>query len=90
MSFIAELKRRNVIRVGILYAVASWLILQVADVLFGLMGLPDWSLRLVLAILVLGFPIALIYIIKLLKAYADSEDVDEMLALITVESLEEG
>lgn len=61
MSFIAELKRRNVIRVGILYAVASWLILQVADVLFGLMGLPDWSLRLVLAILVLGFPIALIF-----------------------------
>ena len=61
MSFIAELKRRNVIRVAILYAVASWLILQVADVLFGLMSLPDWSLRLVLAILILGFPIALIF-----------------------------
>jgi TolB-like protein/tetratricopeptide (TPR) repeat protein len=61
VSFIAELKRRNVIRVAILYAVASWLILQVADVLFGLMSLPDWSLRLVLAILILGFPIALIF-----------------------------
>jgi TolB-like protein len=56
----AELKRRNVIRVGIFYAVGSWLVLQVADVLFGLIGVPDWSLLLVGGILLLGFPFALV------------------------------
>ncbi|MEJ2513597.1 MAG: tetratricopeptide repeat protein [Gammaproteobacteria bacterium] len=59
-TFLSELKRRNVIRVGIFYAVGSWLVLQVADVLFGLIGVPDWSLRLVGGILLLGFPFALI------------------------------
>ena len=58
--FLAELKRRNVIRVGIFYAVAGWLVLQVADVLFGLLALPDWSLRLVFAILLLGLPLVLV------------------------------
>ncbi len=59
-GFLQELKRRNVIRVAIFYAVASWLVLQVADVLFGLIGVPDWSLRLVGGILLLGFPFALV------------------------------
>jgi len=59
-GFFAELKRRNVIRVGAFYAVGSWLVLQVADVLFGLIGVPDWSLRFVGGILLLGFPFALI------------------------------
>jgi TolB-like protein/predicted TPR repeat methyltransferase len=59
-GFFAELRRRNVIRVGIFYAVGSWLVLQVADVLFGLIGVPDWSLRLVGGILLLGFPFALV------------------------------
>jgi TolB-like protein/predicted Zn-dependent protease len=57
----AELKRRNVIRTALLYCVASWLVLQVADVLFGIIGVPDWSLRLVFGILLLGLPIALIF-----------------------------
>ncbi len=61
MGLIAELKRRNVIRVGLLYCVAAWLLLQVADVLFGLMGVPDWSLRLVFGLLLLGLPLALIF-----------------------------
>ena len=60
MSFFTELKRRNVFRVAALYAVGSWLLLQVGDILFGLMGLPDWALRLVLGILLLGFPAALV------------------------------
>ncbi len=59
MSLIAELKRRNVIRVAIAYVVVSWLILQAGDVLFGLLGVPDWSLRLLFGILALGFPVAL-------------------------------
>ncbi len=61
MSLFAELRRRNVIRVGVLYVVAAWLVLQVADVLFGVLGLPDWSLRLVFAMLALGLPLVLIF-----------------------------
>jgi len=60
MSLLTELRRRNVFRVAALYAVAGWLLLQVADVLFGLMEVPAWGLRLVLGILVLGFPVALV------------------------------
>jgi len=56
-----ELKRRNVIRVGALYAVAGWLLLQVADILFGLLDVPGWGLRLVLGLLLLGFPLVLIF-----------------------------
>ncbi len=61
MSFLEELKRRNVVKVGVLYLVASWLILQVGDVLFDALGLPPTWLRLVLALLILGFPLALIF-----------------------------
>jgi TolB-like protein/Tfp pilus assembly protein PilF len=61
MGLIAELRRRNVIRVGLLYCIAAWLVLQVADVLFGLLGVPEWSLRLVFGLLLLGLPLALIF-----------------------------
>jgi len=61
MNFFTELRRRNVIRVGALYGVAGWLLLQVADVLFGVLGLPDWSLRLVFGLLLLGLPLVLIF-----------------------------
>ena len=61
MSFYEELKRRNVVKVAVLYVVASWLILQIADVLFDAMELPSTWVRLVLAILILGFPLALIF-----------------------------
>ena len=61
MSFIEELKRRNVVRMAVLYGVASWLILQVADVLFDQLEVPGWAFRLVLAMLALGFPFALIF-----------------------------
>jgi TolB-like protein/Flp pilus assembly protein TadD len=61
MNFFEELKRRNVVRVGLLYAVGGWLILQVADVLVGLLSLPDWTLRFVALLLVLGFPLVLIF-----------------------------
>ena len=59
-EFWHELRRRNVVRMALLYGVAAWLVLQVADVLFELLALPEWSLRLVFAMLLLGFPIALI------------------------------
>jgi TolB-like protein/Flp pilus assembly protein TadD len=61
VSFFAELRRRNVVRVGLLYGVAGWLVLQVADVLAGLLGLPDWTLRFVAFLFALGFPLVLIF-----------------------------
>jgi len=61
MKLLAELKRRNVFRVSIAYVVLSWLILQMGDLLFDLMGLPDWANRIVLVILLLGFPVAVIF-----------------------------
>jgi len=61
MSLFEELKRRNVIKVALLYVVAAWLTLQVADLLFEALELPSSWLRLVLALLILGFPFALIF-----------------------------
>ena len=59
MSFIDELQRRNVIRVGIAYAAVAWLLAQVADLAFGAFDAPDWALRALLIALAVGFPIAL-------------------------------
>ncbi len=42
MKLMSELRRRNVLRMAVLYAVAAWLIVQVADVLIDLAKLPDW------------------------------------------------
>jgi len=61
MSFFEELKRRNVVRMAALYVIASWLILQIADVLFDALELPSVWVRLVLAVLILGLPLALIF-----------------------------
>jgi TolB-like protein/tetratricopeptide (TPR) repeat protein len=56
-----ELRRRNVVRVAIAYAIVSWLILQLADVLIPLLTLPEWVGRLVFLVLVIGFALALIF-----------------------------
>jgi len=60
MSFIKELKRRNVFRVAIAYAIVSWLILQLTDVLMPLLSLPEWVGRFVFLLLVIGFLLALV------------------------------
>ena len=60
-SLLSELKRRNVIRVALLYALAAWLILQVAGLLFGILELPGWASKLVLGMLLLGFPLVLLF-----------------------------
>lgn len=59
-EFIAELQRRRVIRVGLVYLVAAWLIIQVAQATFPALLLPDWSVTLVVVLVVFGFPVALI------------------------------
>jgi TolB-like protein/Flp pilus assembly protein TadD len=56
-----ELKRRNVVRVAIAYAVVAWLLLQVADVVLGNIGAPAWLFQAILLVLVIGFPVALIF-----------------------------
>ncbi len=60
MSFIKELKRRNVIRVAIAYAIVAWVLIEVTSTVFPILSLPDWSVILVTAILLIGFPVALI------------------------------
>lgn len=55
MSFIKELKRRNVIRVGVAYLVACWLLMQVVDVLTPVFELPGWAPKLIFLILAVGF-----------------------------------
>lgn len=56
----AELKRRNVVRVAVAYAIVGWLLVQVADTFFPALRLPDWTVTLVAGLVVLGFPLALI------------------------------
>lgn len=61
MSFLDELKRRNVIRVGIMYVIVAWLILQVADVVLGNIAAPGWVFQTIVLLLVLGLPMALLF-----------------------------
>src|SRR5437868_2223075 len=59
-NFFAELKRRKVYRVAAAYAVASWLLIQIATQVFPFFEIPNWAVRLVVLVLCLGFPIAVI------------------------------
>ncbi len=59
-NFLTELKRRNVYKVAIAYAVVAWLLMQVARQIFPFFDIPNWVVRLVVLLLVIGFPIALI------------------------------
>ena len=61
MSFFSELKRRNVFRVGIAYAITTWVLLQIVDVISPLLELPVWAPRLIFVILAIGFFPALIF-----------------------------
>ncbi len=60
MSFFAELKRRKVVRVAVVYAATAFAVLQGADIMLPRMGVPEWGMNLVVALIVLGFPIALV------------------------------
>ena len=61
MGLVSELRRRNVLRMLVLYVVAAWLIMQVAEVIIGLANLPNWIGPVILGLLAVGFPIALIF-----------------------------
>jgi len=60
MSFFNELKRRNVFRVGIAYAVAAWLLLQIVDLVLENINAPDWVMQVFMLGMAVGFPIAII------------------------------
>src|SRR2546423_2719538 len=59
-NFFSELKRRNVYKVAIAYAVVAWLLIQIATQVFPFFEVPNWAVRLVVLLLIIGFPIALI------------------------------
>jgi TolB-like protein/Flp pilus assembly protein TadD len=58
--FFGELKRRNVYKVAVAYAVVGWLLIQVATQVFPFLEIPNWMIRLVILLTTLGFPVALI------------------------------
>ncbi len=60
MSLITELKRRNVFRVGVAYAIVAWLLIEITATTFPILKLPDWSVTLVTVLVLIGFPLALI------------------------------
>ena len=59
-DFFGELKRRNVYKVAVAYAVVGWLLVQIATQVFPFFEIPNWGVRLIVLLVVVGFPIALI------------------------------
>jgi TolB-like protein/Tfp pilus assembly protein PilF len=59
-TFFGELKRRNVYKVAIAYGVAGWLLIQIASQVFPFFEIPNWAVRFVVLLIIIGFPIALI------------------------------
>ena len=59
-NFFAELKRRNVYKVAVAYAVVGWLIAQISTQIFPFLEIPNWVVRLIIVLIAIGFPIALV------------------------------
>src|SRR6266704_3079167 len=59
-NFFTELRRRNVYKVAVAYAVVAWLLMQIATQVFPFLEIPNWAIRLVIMLIALGFPIAVI------------------------------
>src|ERR1700716_1867998 len=59
-NFFGELKRRNVYKIAVAYAIVGWLLVQVATQVFPFLEIPTWVVRLVIVLVAIGFPIALI------------------------------
>src|SRR2546427_12670834 len=60
-NFFAELKRRNVYKVAVAYAVVAWLTIQAASIFLPAFNAPQWAMQIVILIVVVGFPIALAF-----------------------------
>ena len=59
-QFFGELRRRNVYKVAVAYAVVGWLLIQVATQVFPFLEIPNWAIRLIILAIAIGFPVALI------------------------------
>src|SRR5213595_3573619 len=59
-NFFAELKRSNVYKVAVAYAVVGWLLVQVTTQVFPIFEIPNWASRLIVLAIIIGFPIALV------------------------------
>src|SRR5256714_6011459 len=59
-NFFGELKRRNVYKVAVAYAIVGWLMVQIATQVFPFLEIPNWVVRLVIVLVAVGFPIALV------------------------------
>src|SRR6266480_7747530 len=77
--FFSELKRRNVYKVAVAYAVVGWLVVQVTTQVFPIFEIPNWASRLIVLAIVIGFPIALViaWVFELTpKGIKRTDDVD--------------
>ena len=59
-NLFSELKRRNVYKVAVAYAIVGWLLIQIATQVFPFFEIPNWGVRLVVLLIIVGFPIALV------------------------------
>src|SRR5256885_13219065 len=59
-NFFAELKRRNVYKVAVAYAVVSWLLIQAASIILPTFEAPGWTMKVLIVALAIGFPIAVV------------------------------
>ena len=59
--FLAELRHRKVYRAAVVYAAVGWALLEAADVVLPRLGFPDWTVDVVLAVVLLGFPLAIVF-----------------------------
>ena len=61
MNFFAELKRRNVYKVAVAYAVVAWLLIQAASIFLPAFDVPPWVMKIFIIVIIFGFPVALIF-----------------------------
>src|SRR5882762_5079764 len=59
-SFFSELKRRNVYKVAVAYAVVAWLLIQAASIFFPVFDAPPWVMKIFTIVIIFGFPVAVI------------------------------
>src|SRR5436853_5928911 len=60
-DFFGELKRRNVYKVAVAYAVVSWLLIQAASIFFPAFDAPPWVMKIFIIVIIFGFPVALVF-----------------------------
>ena len=60
MSFLEEIKRRRVFKVAAAYGIVAFVLIQVGDIIFPALHLPEWGMTLLIVLLIMGFPIVLI------------------------------